>query len=283
MRITASRIQEILPAALKRSCLIGICDPRYLQKKQRVFCKIPAVYGGPRWSAKPREVLPEAKSIIALLHFTPLGFDYAVDKHVLSIAGIIWKKLGVRTHLLDASGRPDARNVIGHERSRFGNYDARKRMILLKEIAYYAGLGQFGKNSLLINRSFGSDMKIQALFTGSSLEPGKPLIPKAHPACAECDICVDNCPSGIIRGYLVSAGDKDLCKGRAGKKPVLIGRLIKKRDLWDKAFLDQKLSCRICQSFCPLNKRHYFKDSLVFVKKSGGPGKYTFYYRTKNR
>ena len=283
MKITASRIQEILPAALKKSCLIGICDPRYLERKERVFCQIPAVYGGPRWSARPREVLPGVKSIIVLLHFTPVGVDYSVDEHVLTIAGMIWEKLGIHTHLLDGSGRPDARNVIGHERSSFGNYDARRRMVLLKEIAYCAGLGQFGKNSLLINPFFGSDMKIQALFSESSLEPGKPLIPKAHPACAECDICVSNCPSGIIRDYSVSAGDRDVCKGRAGRRPALIGRLIRKRGLWNKAFLDQKSVCRICQSFCPLNKKHYLKDSLVFMKKSDVPGKYAFYYRTKSR
>ena len=285
MKIGASDIYDILPAALKSICALGVCDPGYLEEGKRVFCNIPDIYGGPRWSARPAEILPGTRSIISLLHFTPLGFDYSVDSIALSVAEIIWKKLSIRTHLLDGAGKADMNNIIGHERSRYGNYDAGKKIVLLKSIAYYAGLGQFGKNSLLINGRFGSDMKIQALFSEEALKPGKPLLPKGHPACEKCDICVRNCPAGIIGNYSLRAGKNDLCRGssRVGRKPALIGRLAKERGLWNNAFFEQKLVCRICQSFCPLNKKHYLKDSLIFAKMSDRPGKYTFYYSMKSR
>ena len=45
MKINAKDIVGILPKKLKRICQVGICDPKYLEKLEPVFCYIPLEYG----------------------------------------------------------------------------------------------------------------------------------------------------------------------------------------------------------------------------------------------
>jgi len=262
-------MEEILPQELRQVCRLGTCDPSYLENKEPVFCHIPNELGGPRWSAKPSEVLPSVASIIVLIHFTPIALDYSVHYIALFVAATLWERLKIRTHVLDEFGRPDRKNLIGLENSflRSTAYDAMKRMILLKDLAYYAGLGQYGRNSLIINRDFGSDFKIQALFTEFELKYDVPIEPKAYPACKDCCICVENCPAKAIHDYAV-VSERDVCSKSVVKdRPIIIGKLPKGDGTWENASLEQKIECRICQSFCPANSRHYVKSGLVLARR----------------
>jgi len=267
MKISAKDIERILPRNLRRDCQVGICNPAYLERKKRVFCRIPFRYGGSRLSARPSDVLPSVKSIIVLIHFTPIAGDYSVKDMILVVADILRRKLKINTHVLNKFGRPDKKNIIGTESSFLEStgYDARKKIVLLKELAYYAGLGQYGKNSLIINKSFGSDIKIQTLFTEENLEYDKPILPKVHPFCKGCNICIKACPFKIIFKYkLISRAD--VCHCAKIEKPVIAGRIPKKNALWHSAPIAQKIHCRACQSFCPVNSQHY-QDRLILVTK----------------
>lgn len=278
MEIDPKDIENILPKKLRHICQVGICNPLYLEKKKLVYCRIPHEYGGPRWSAKPSDVLPSVKSIITLIHFTPVALDYSVNDIILVLAGILWRKLRIWTHVLDESRRPNAGNLIGNEVSflRSTSYDARKKIILLKDIAYYAGLGQYGKDSLIINNRFGSDIKIQALLTEARLKYDKPILPKAYPGCKDCNICIKACPAKSVDNYKFFASTHDECKLVVKDVPTLMGRLCRKKDIWDKAKAIQKITCRICQSFCPVNSKHYVENSLIFARKEK-QGRITFF------
>ncbi len=117
MEINTKDIEELLPKGLRHVCKVGICNPVYLERKKRIFCYIPVKYGGRRQSAKPSEVLPSVKSIITLVHFTPIALDYSVQDIILRLASILRRKLKIKTHLLDESGKPSKENIIGNEDS----------------------------------------------------------------------------------------------------------------------------------------------------------------------
>jgi len=63
-----------------------------------------------------------------------------------------------------------------------------------RSVAYYAGLGWFGRNNLLVNPRFGSRIRLVTLLTNLPLPVGSPL----EGDCGGCRACVSVCPAGAI-------------------------------------------------------------------------------------
>jgi epoxyqueuosine reductase len=71
-----------------------------------------------------------------------------------------------------------------------------KGILSLKHLAYKAGLGYIGKNSLLCNPLYGNLIKLGAVITNAILSPDKMI---DHEYCADsCSLCIDSCPVGAI-------------------------------------------------------------------------------------
>ena len=71
-----------------------------------------------------------------------------------------------------------------------------KGMLSLKHAGYLAGLGIIGRNSLLSNPEYGNLIKIGAVITNTDLE-ADPII--NYDFCSDdCNLCIDNCPSGAL-------------------------------------------------------------------------------------
>lgn len=77
--------------------------------------------------------------------------------------------------------------------------------LYLKEAGVLAGLGNIGKNNLLITEKFGPRIRLRAVYTNASLEPN--LI-KNMDFCRECTKCVDACPANALSN---GKYDKDAC------------------------------------------------------------------------
>jgi epoxyqueuosine reductase len=71
-----------------------------------------------------------------------------------------------------------------------------------RAVAARAGVGWYGKNSMIIVPGHGSWVMLGALYLDIEIEPDAPL----DRNCGRCTICIDNCPTGaIVEPYRIDA------------------------------------------------------------------------------
>lgn len=74
----------------------------------------------------------------------------------------------------------------------------------LKRQAVAAGLGRWGKNSLVLHPQFGPWLRLMAVkVVGATLSPTGPGRDshEENPLCKDCTACIDACPAGILEPY----------------------------------------------------------------------------------
>ncbi|MDP8260133.1 MAG: hypothetical protein P9L96_03920 [Candidatus Gygaella obscura] len=64
-----------------------------------------------------------------------------------------------------------------------------------KEIGYLAGLGWLGRNNLLVNEDFGSQIRLVTILTSFNLKSDKPT----NKTCGSCFKCLKECPAQAIK------------------------------------------------------------------------------------
>lgn len=128
--------------------------------------------------------------------------------------------------------------------------------VLERDLAYRAGLGWFGKNSMLISRDYGSYFLIGSLILKEKLPlKNKPLEPD-H--CGSCTRCLDACPTNAIlaekrsvnASRCISTFTIELFK----PAPPPIGY---------PAETNEVFGCDICQEVCPWVRKNRGEDSLI--------------------
>jgi epoxyqueuosine reductase QueG len=73
-------------------------------------------------------------------------------------------------------------------------------ILSFKLAAYEAGLGVFGRPSILVTPEYGPRVNIGVVLTDALIKPDKPL--KDFNPCKECDVCVRLCPINAINKEL---------------------------------------------------------------------------------
>lgn len=117
--------------------------------------------------------------------------------------------------------------------------------VLEKQWAVKSGLGWQGKNSLIINKNFGSYFFIGIIFTDIML----PFDNEVKDYCGSCTKCIDNCPTNAIIADKVVDSKKCISYWTIEAKPDqnIPDRIASNSQNWI-------YGCDICQEVCPWNK-----------------------------
>ncbi len=184
----------------------------------------------------PRNLLRGARSVAVLgIHLLDGAFElapsrpYSITYQVASfeldrIAFRVAKDLQARGHrALQVPASPP--------------YDLARNMgdLSHRHAAQLAGVGVFGKNSLLLSPEFGPRIRLSSVVTDAALAPGAPL---DVDLCGDCERCLHACPAHAFEGPGVV--DKGVCDAnhvRVGEKLQLDG--------WEQM-------CGVCIRVCPV-------------------------------
>ena len=119
------------------------------------------------------------------------------------------------------------------------HYDARYDVIL-PPLAVAAGLGEMGRNNILIANRYGSRVRIGAVTTDAPVTHDRAVSLGANAFCLICRKCADNCPS-----YALSLAGGEFIRG-VQKWPTDVERCYQ---YWRRAGTD----CGICMAVCPFS------------------------------
>lgn len=116
--------------------------------------------------------------------------------------------------------------------------------VLDRAWAEISGLGWIGKNSMLINRKFGSYQFIGEIITSLELEYDQP----SNNYCGGCTKCIDACPTQAI------IYDGVIDSNKCISYHTIESRKEKIPEHYKDTFEDNIFGCDICQEVCPWNK-----------------------------
>jgi epoxyqueuosine reductase len=111
-----------------------------------------------------------------------------------------------------------------------------------REAAVRAGIGFYGKNTMLITRRHGSWVVLGTLVTDQVVETTAPL----STDCGECRLCIDACPTNALEEAGVLDAERCLSYWTQSPRPI--------PEEHRSALGDSVYGCDICQDVCPWNR-----------------------------
>jgi epoxyqueuosine reductase len=111
-----------------------------------------------------------------------------------------------------------------------------------REGAVRAGVGFYGKNTMLITRRHGSWVVLGTLVTDVEIEP----IPPLELDCGDCRLCIDACPTGALDEPGTLDANRCLSYWTQAPEPI--------PEAYREPLADMVYGCDICQDVCPWNR-----------------------------
>lgn len=207
--------------------------------------------------AHPEHVLPAVRSVIML------GMNYCTQDPIPAAQG----EGQVSRY---AWGPTDYHTILRDRLKELGQYlkhrapGAKSRGIvdtaplLERDFARLAGLGWFGKNTLLINKRQGSWLFLAALLTDVELDYD---LPHETSHCGTCTRCLDACPTAAFTGPYVLDARKCISYLTIEMRGPIPEPLRPGIGNW-------LFGCDICQEVCPWNRKAPLSGDLTFQPRA---------------
>jgi len=190
------------------------------------------------YTKKTKDYMEDSRSVVVL------GYQVWDDVHELAIIGGDTPEYPAYQRM-----RLYARRVLRFLQSLGYKATVYPYFLSHKKMAQLAGLGNFGKSSLVINPRYGPWFRIQSILTDAELVPDNPF---EDDLCGECEECIKACPVEALTPYRI---DPDKC---------ILGMYSSIRDDPDfQSILDEHmprltkhsiLMCMTCQKACPYGR-----------------------------
>ena len=202
----------------------------------------------------PEEELENANSVILLGYYTwDRSFNLAVDSTYLRQRKDYAPKVPLeRYQLYYEVLKNKAGTIVDYIRKK--GYEARLSLTIpLKTSAVKCGLGNQGKNTLLITPNYGPRIRLIAILTTAELNIDQPF---KDNLCGDCEKCIIACPTKALEPYKIKI---NRCLTYAAEQP-------KAKDVPDEVRkIEQKLTmrpttnsyveCTICLEACPIGRQ----------------------------
>ena len=203
------------------------------RKGRGLFADMRFTMAQPEISCHPETLLPDARTVISAAHCY-----YAPEPPLRPgegrLARYTWYDgYALLRSRLDALGRRlggDYRVLV----------DANQHVD--REAAVRAGVGFYGKNTMLITKRHGSWVVLGTLITTAAVEPTPPLALD----CGSCTLCIEACPTGALDEPGVVDSTKCLSYWTQAPSPI--------PDEYREELRAQVYGCDICQDVCPWNR-----------------------------
>jgi len=211
----------------------------------------------PHRRSDPREVMPGARSVIAVAmnYFSPEQHSSAREHG--KISRYAWGE--------DYHDILERRLALLEEELRVLFPDARTRRyvdtgpVMDKAWAVRAGIGWLGKHSNVITRDLGSWVFLGEILTTVEFEYDRPIAD----FCGTCTACIEACPTGaIVEPYVV---DANRCISYLTIEHR--GEDIPGATQWD--FQNWVFGCDVCQDVCPWNSFSEESTEPAFSPREG--------------
>ena len=203
------------------------------RKARGLFADMRFTMAQPEVSCHPEALLPGAKSVIsaAYCYYAP---EPALESGEGRLARYTWHDgYAVLRERLDALGL----RLGGEYRVLV---DANQHVD--REAAARAGVGFYGKNTMLITRRYGSWVVLGTLVTTVAVETTPPL----ELDCGSCTLCIEACPTGALDEPGVVDSTKCLSYWTQAAAPIPVE--------YRQELGAQVYGCDICQDVCPWNR-----------------------------
>jgi epoxyqueuosine reductase len=203
------------------------------RRARGLFARMRFTMAQPEVSCHPETLLPGARTVVsaALSYYAPGPDPQAGEGRLPRYA---WKD-----HYSELRSKLEA---LGERIGGRYRVLVDENQHVDREGAARAGVGFYGKNTLLITRRFGSWVVLGTLVTDAEIEPSAPL----NLDCGSCTRCIDACPTGALDEPGVLDSTRCLSYWTQAPGPV--------PEPYRAALGNQVYGCDICQDVCPWNR-----------------------------